>query len=64
MPVLLSLDINGFRMKAILVLIQIFDEGDDSAFVKEVMSFLGPFILDADGEAFVQKSQFPQTLRE
>jgi hypothetical protein len=40
-------------MDTILIFIKVFDEGDDSSFVKEVMPLFRTFILDADGEPFV-----------
>jgi hypothetical protein len=55
-------DIDGFGMNAILVLIQVFDEGDDPSFVIKLVLLIGPLIFDADEKAFIQEGQLPQTL--
>ena len=51
-------------MKTVLILIQILDKGNNPPFIKKIVPFLRPLILDADGETFIQKGQFPQTLGE
>ena len=51
--VLLALDVDGFRMDTILILIEVFDEGENPSFIKEVVPLFGTFILNADGEPFV-----------
>jgi hypothetical protein len=51
-------------MNTILILVQVFDEGEDPSFIKKLMPFIRPFIFDADEEALIQKRQFSQALGE
>jgi len=56
--ILLSLQVDGLRMKAGLVLAQVRDEGDDSPLVVEGVLFLVPLIVDGDFDALVQEGEF------
>ena len=55
--VLHPFDIDGFGMNVILILIEVFDEGDDSSLVIEFVFLVSPLIFDADRKAFIQESQ-------
>jgi len=51
-------------MEAVFILAQVFDKGENPALIKKVVPFFRPIILDADGEAFIEKGQFSQALGE
>ena len=58
----LPFEVDRFGVDGGLVLVEILHEGDDSAFVEELMDLLGPFVGDLDPHPGVQEGHLPQPL--
>ena len=53
--ILLTGDIERLGVEYVLVLVEIFDKGDNAALIAEFVLFFGPLILNGDDDALVEK---------
>ena len=57
-PVFLRRDKYWFRVKRLLVLIEVFNEADDSAIVLEIMDSFCTLVVEDNSYSTIQKSKF------
>ena len=62
--VLLAVHVDRLVVDRRLVLVQILDEGDDPAFVEELVRLAVALVVERDGDAAVQERELAQPLRE